>query len=467
MSKGAKIVVSILAVLLLAYGTYFLAKGAPIASAYTAKILCSAVFVAGRDVAQVLDEDLEAFGYISASVDFDTFSVTASLLGLGERRAVYQPGLGCTRLEHIDTPLPWAAAAFATDRLLAGSKNTRGRNWPGGDLDAEAGPDADIDRRTLEGALAHAFLEDDSGVLRRTRAVVVVNRGRIVAERYAGGFFEDTPLIGWSMTKSITNALVGILVRQGKLDVHAPATVGEWQAQDDPRRAITLDQLMRMSSGLRFDEGYDGPFNDAVAMLFGATDAAAFAAAQPLDFVPDTHWSYSSGTTNIISRIVREAAGGPHPYYLSFPQRELFDRIGMHSAVMEPDTSGTFVGSSFSYATARDWARFGMLYLNDGVWEGERILPEGWIDYTRRPTPTAPRGQYGAQFWMDAGYGPEREHRRWSELPADAYFASGYEGQSVMIVPSRDTVIVRLGLSQTDEAWDPGAFAVEVLQALP
>jgi hypothetical protein len=179
------------------------------------------------------------------------------------------------------------------------------------------------------------------------------------------------------MTKSVTNALVGILVGQGKLSVDEPAPVPEWSGPDDPRGAITLDQMLRMSSGLEFGEIYEDPRSDVCLMLFSVRDAAAYAADKPLETGPGGKWYYSSGTTNIISRIVRDSVGGTQADYFAFPRRALFDRIGMRSAIIEPDPSGTFVGSSYMYATARDWARFGLLYLQDGVWEGERILPEG------------------------------------------------------------------------------------------
>jgi CubicO group peptidase (beta-lactamase class C family) len=296
--------------------------------------------------------------------------------------------------------------------------------------------------------------------------VVVVYDGQLVAERYAEGFHKDMPLLGWSMAKSITGALVGILVGDGKLDIHAPAPVPEWQAAGDPRRAITLDHLLRMSSGLAFDEIYK-PLYDATEMLYGSDDFAAFAADKPLAAAPDALWNYAGGTTNIVSRIVRKTIEKEDPRYYRFIYNRLFDRIGMYSAVLEPDTAGTFVGSSYCFATPRDWARFGQLYLNDGVWQGERVLPEGWVAYTTTPTPPAPRGEYGAHFWLNAGAPGDPANRLWPDAPRDAYAAQGFQEQKVIVIPSRKTVLVRFGATSNRSAWDTNQFIADVLAALP
>jgi CubicO group peptidase (beta-lactamase class C family) len=202
-------------------------------------------------------------------------------------------------------------------------------------------------------------------------------------------------------------------------------------------------------------------------MLFDTRDMAAFAASKPLVEEPGSAWHYSSGTTNILSRIVREAIGGTDQDALEFPRRALFDRLGMRDTVFEPDASGTVVGSSFVYASPRDWARFGLLYLQDGVWQGERVLPEGWVAYTTSPTPKAPQGRYGAQWWLNAGDPADNADRRWPNLPPDIFWADGHDGQAVVVVPSHDLVLVRLGFTPDPEAWDLGAFIGDVLEAIP
>jgi len=437
---------------------------------YLAKVLCSAVYIAGRDPADVLATDLDIFDYslISGEVDLQRRTATASnigplreTIGAFSSTAVYREGLGCT-----------LAIGVTADELRRRVESVDFREapapadapWPEGErVDPAIGVDTDAIAAALDGA----FADPDPARPRHTRAVVVVHRGRIVAERYASGFTKDTELVGWSMTKSVTNALVGILVGRGALDLEAPAEVPEWSSPDDPRHAITLDQLMRMSSGLEFVEIYDDkPDSDDAVMNYTRADTGAYAAAKPLEAPPGTRWQYSSGTTNIVSRIVRGAVDRDE--YWTFPRHELFDRIGMTSAVLEPDASGTFVGSSYMYATARDWARFGLLYLRGGVWGSERVLPEGWVDYSTTPTPTGTPGvSYGAQFWLNRE-SPPGSGRRWLPLlPEDAFAARGYAGQFVVVIPSRDLVVVRLGHSRSAEPGDLLAFVDEVLQALP
>ena len=414
--------------------------------AYKAKQLCSGVFVAARDAHAVTREleaeDLAVLRYIEASVHVSKQSAAASAFGLIVREAKYRGPAGCA--------LVFDAPNAATSREASLPRRT-----------AAALPSAEDVR--LKNVLDRAFSEPDAARPRRTRAVVIVHGRRIVGERYAPGIGPDTPLIGWSMTKSVLNALVGVLVRQGRLALEHAVPIGEWQAPDDPRRAITLDQLLRMSSGLRFDEEVGAfPLTDAVHMLLAESDMAAYAAGKPLDDPPGTRWQYSSATTVVLARAIRNVIGDDRAY-LEFPQRALFDRIGMSSAVIETDAAGTFVGSSLMWATARDWARFGMLYLADGVWNGERILPDDWVDYTRTPAPADPARRYGAHFWLDV---PDGYRAAAARLPPDTFHAAGHQGQFVTIVPSRDVVIVRLGGTRHRDAWDHSAFVHDVLAAL-
>lgn len=303
--------------------------------------------------------------------------------------------------------------------------------------------------------LDYAFGPDSLAELGETHAVVVIQGGRLIAERYAAGYGPDQTYPSWSMAKSITQALAGILVGDGRLDIHAPAEVPEWAAADDPRRAITLDLLLRMSSGLRFVEDYvpEHP-SDVITMLFGEgqADVAHFAADQPLAHPPGRFWSYSSGTTNIVSRALSRAIGAYGSDFEAFMRERLFDPIGMTSAKPRFDAAGTFIGSSFCFCTARDFARFGLLYLRDGVWEGRRILPAGWVDYARTPTWQQPtdEGAYGAHWWLGAA--------------GDGSFsANGYQGQYTAVIPDLDMVIVRhgnspLALQPNAKAW-VGALA--------
>jgi CubicO group peptidase (beta-lactamase class C family) len=202
-------------------------------------------------------------------------------------------------------------------------------------------------------------------------------------------------------------------------------------------------------------------------MLYGSYDFGAYAAAKQLETAPGAKWYYSSGTTNIVAGIVRRAIEKDHEYYYRFIHEELFDRIGMYSAVMEPDSSGTFVGSSYTFATPRDWARFGLLYLQDGIWQGRRILPAGWVAYTTTPTPAAPRGEFGAHAWLNAGSAANPRDRRWPAAPRDAFAALGFQEQKVIVIPSRKLVLVRFGATSERQAWNTNEFIQNVLASLP
>ena len=322
--------------------------------------------------------------------------------------------------------------------------------WPTGALPA------DLDRDRFDALLAAAF---DSDAVGETHALVVVQGGRLVFERYAGGRGPDSTLPSWSKAKSITQALVGLAVGDGKLDIHAPADVPEWREQPgDPRAAITLDQLLRMSSGLKFVEDYvpEHP-SDVIEMLWGAgkDDVAGFAAAMPLEHPPGSFWSYASGTSNIVARCVARALGAQGPDFEAFMRARLFEPLGMKTPVPKFDDAGTFIGSSFCFASARDFARFGLLYLRDGVWDGRRLLPEGWVDYARTPTQQQPGvldGAYGAHWWLGFG-GP------------GSFSANGYEGQYTVLVPDRDLILVRHGatpMAKKDDlkAWIAALAAI-------
>jgi CubicO group peptidase (beta-lactamase class C family) len=287
--------------------------------------------------------------------------------------------------------------------------------------------------------------------------VVIVHRGRIIAERSAAPYSVHAPLYGASMSKTISAMLIGVLVGEGRLSLEQSGLRPEWNDADDPRREITLDQLIRMSSGLSFTEVYTGN-SDVNRMLSVEPDMATYAAAQQLATDPGTRWSYSSGTTNILMAIARETFGGDDQVYWRLPHTALFEALGCRSAVFQTDTSGTFVGSSYLFASARDWARFGLLLLEDGVWQGERLLPEGWVDYMRTPAPADPERRYGAQTWL-VGAASHDE-------PAPVFEMRGYGGQFVTIVPDAELVVVRLGWQIQRGAWEQGDFVERVLEAI-
>jgi len=445
---AAAVIVAIWLVVLaaLAWGGWYVWRVAHVATGFAAKTVCSGVFVSGRTPEAVVAEDIgsyrnPALAPVSVAVDRAQQIARATMFGLAGRQAVYRPGLGCTLA--IGTSVE--ALKAATPELPPVMRAPP--------LD-QAPPDA-----RLEQALDEAFAEPGPAPTRRTRAVVVVHRGRIIAERYAPGFGADMPLPGWSMAKSATGALVGGLVARGAWRVDAPAPVPEWGTPGDPRGAITIDQLLRMSSGLEFGERYDDPLSDVNVMLWASSDTGAFAAAKPLAHPPGTHWEYASGTTNILARAMRDRLG---EHYAAYPRRALFGPLGMASAVLEPDATGTFVGSSFMYATARDWARLGLLFLGDGTWNGERVLPQGWARAAAIPAQSGSR--FGTHWWLrlkrPQGAAPVA-------LPADTFHAGGHAGQYVTVVPSHALVIVRLGHSVPGDAWDQEAFVARIIAALP
>ncbi len=325
--------------------------------------------------------------------------------------------------------------------------------WP-----TDAWPEhADAARRREVGAqLETHFGPEARARIGETHALLVVQGGRLVAERYAPDFDEKTTLPSWSMAKSILQSLVGVLVREGLLDVHAPVDVPAWQSDDDPRQGITLDELLRMSSGLQFHEAYlPNVGSDVVEMLFesGKDDVAGFAEAFPLAQPRDTWWNYSSGTSNIVSAIVHRALGLRGDDHRDYLFRELYDRIGMKSCVPKYDAAGIWIASSFNFATARDFARFGLLQLRDGVWDGERILPEGWVDYARTVTP-ASSGYYGAHFWRSLHGG-------------DRFSCNGFRCQFIVMDPERDVVVVRSGNSDDAQRAALQLALAEVVEAWP
>lgn len=441
----------------LIYGIYYAWNALPIYTAYSAKIMCSCAFISERDQTSVMAQDLSSFGMIDLNVNYLDSLVIADVNGLARRTAVFREGLGCT-LALGKTPEELKAEGA---KIIKPDPRQANNYWPTGDNFAGGEFPAELDEDALGRALNQVFEESNPEQLKGTRAVVIVYRGKIIAERYAEGFTRDTPLLGWSMTKSVINAMVGILVQNNLLHLDNDHLLEEWSDEDDPRSKITLDQLLRMSSGLEWEEVYAG-LSDATKMLFASTSPPQMALSKNIEAPADSSWEYSSGTTNIISELVRRKIGGTNKQYWNFPHAFLFNKLGMRSAIIEPGPDGTFVGSSFMYATARDWARFGLLYENDGVWNGDRILPPGWVEYTRQPTPKAPRERYGAHFWLTRG-----EEGSSPEMPKDAYHMAGYEGQRVIVIPSYDLVIVRLGFSQPESNWDFTGFVEDVVSAFP
>jgi CubicO group peptidase (beta-lactamase class C family) len=316
--------------------------------------------------------------------------------------------------------------------------------------------DENVNKELLFNSFDDAFSEKETEALGESLACLVIHKGRIVHERYAEGFNKNSTFVSWSMAKSILQALIGILVKENNLDVNAAPNIPEWSAEDDARKKITLDQMLRMVDGLDFNEDYvDDQVSNVIEMLFDETnskDMGAYAIARKLKHKPGKLWNYSSGTSNIVSRVVADVLKDSGREYPEFMQSALFNKLGMQSAEPKFDEAGTFVGSSFVFSTARDFAKFGYLYLRDGVWDGERILPEGWVDYTRTVTPESEAGTYGSHFWLVPG-------------SLGIFSCQGYEGQRIMMVPKLDLVIVRLGKTPIEKAEALNQFMKNIVDA--
>ncbi len=434
----SRIVLSVLLAGILG-GCLYLNSLLPIITGYAAKNLASAVFVSGRDasVVEKLDLHFSFIQYTRNKVDYGNKTVTSRFLW-GKSVAAYREGYGVTLLrgKHKDAFLKQAfplQADSAFPELL-----------PAGDYAAAA---------RLE-PVARAFV--DKKVYGGTPfAFVVLHKGGIVAERYGKGISPETKLLSWSMGKSFTSALAGIMAGDSLIDIHAPLGIPEWQA--DGRRAITLNHLLQMQSGLEWNENY-GNRSDVNIMLHQAEDMGLYALSKPLEHEPGTFWYYSSGTTNIVMRYLRGKFSSDAEF-LSYMRERLFNPIGIANPCFETDMSGTPVGSSYLYVTARDYARFGQLYLNDGCLGGERILPEGWVDYTRMPA-SASEGGYGAFFWLN-------RNGRLPDVPGDMFSCNGHDGQQIYIVPSKELVVVILGYSpKPDHVIDFNGLLRDIIAAL-
>lgn len=422
-----------------------------IAAAYAAKIAASAIFVSGRSLESVLAEELVPTRpleiairpLLKFAVDQQLRTVTCRI-GTATATAVATGNLGCVLVR------PDATAEQLRERAAPGLVDSRvdpaAVDWPLGDRQPTT-PPAGLDLERVRAAVAAAFVEPAGKPNVMTRAIVIVHKGRLVAERYADGYHAAMPLPGWSMSKTLTHALLGIRIQQAKLDPSAALPVPEWRADDDARRRVTMADLLCMCGGLQWNEAYDRPDSDALRMLFGSTDHAAVYAGQPRSTEPGVSFCYSSGSTNLLCRVLRSTFADDREYW-AFPKLSLFNRLGMRTAVLETDPSGTFVGSSYGFASARDWARFGQLYANDGVVDGQRLLPAGWIAAARTPHGKG-NGSHGSHLWLNAdpdGDGPQQ--REWPDLPQDLISMDGHEGQYCVVFPPQQLVVVRLGCTK-------------------
>lgn len=438
MKKFRRIIGAMLLVAILGGGIY-LDSLMPVITGYAAKNLASAVFVSGRNAEEVeaLDLNFSLIRFASNTVDYENKTVTSRFLWCTST-AVYREGYGVTLLCGDDAnKLREQVFPLLPDTTIV-------KPLPQGDsaVSARLAP------------IAKAFV-DDHAYHGHPFAFVVLHKGGIVAEHYDQGIGPDTKLLSWSMAKSFVNALVGMMVKDSLIDVHAPLPIPEWQ--DDDRKTITLHDLMQMQSGLEWNEDY-GARSDVNVMLHCEEDMGLYALQKPLEYKPGTHWYYSSGSTNIVVRYLRSLFSSDEAF-LSYMRERLFAPLGIRNAIFEQDMSGTPVGSSYLYITAKDFARFGQMYLDDGCVDDERILPEGWVDYTCTPASNS-ENRYGAFFWLNRG-------GKYPDVPKDMYWCDGHDGQCIFIIPSCQLVVVILGYSpKPDHVIDFNTLLKDIISSI-
>jgi CubicO group peptidase (beta-lactamase class C family) len=429
-------------------GSVYINSLLPIITGYAAKNLCSDVFVSGRkaDSVEAVDLHFSFIRFNKNDVNYDEKSVTSHFLW-GKSTAVYREGFGATLLRGIEKE------SLGKIRYPSGVNPGYSQDtiaWPLGNIVPDT--DTGIDRVKL-GEISNKLIKDNA-YKGNAFAFIVLHKGIPVVEAYKSQFNRQTRFLSWSMAKSFTNALVGVLVGEGKMDINKPADIDEWNGDD--RSKITLNDLMQMQSGLKWNEDY-GSRSDVNIMLFCKGNMSSFAADHTLEHPAGTYWYYSSGTANIVSYLIRKQFPDDSSYY-SFANREFFNKTGMPDAVFEVDASGTRIGSSYLYATALDYARFGLLYENDGVFNGERILPEGWVKYTTTAASGSKNG-YGAFFWLNKA-------KKFPSAPEDMYMCEGHDGQQIFILPTQKLVVVVLGYSPMPVGMDCDRLLKDILGTL-
>jgi CubicO group peptidase (beta-lactamase class C family) len=419
-----------------------------IINGYAAKNMVSGLFMAGRSQKSIEEGD-NAFSpvhLVHYEVDTIEKSVSASFFGLNKRKAIYIEGLGGILVNKEYDP----TAEFDIPKRVRMYKELP---YPYGNLPQQDTLFKEINYDLLDKAVEHSF-DQPGEEKKKTRSVLVLYKDHVIAEKYAEGFDKTTPIHGWSMTKSIAATLYGILERQGKIDIYDSTEIKEWV--NGNRKLITYNDLLHMNSGLEWEEDYF-KISDVTKMLYLESNMGSVQIGKGMVSEPDESWNYSSGTTNLLSGPLLRKQFINHQEYLDFWYKELIDKIGMYSAVIETDLSGNYVGSSYAWASTRDWAKFGLLYLHEGNWNGEQILDSTWVKYVSTPTNTS-KGRYGAHFWLNAGgYFPD--------VPKDLFSCNGFQGQYIFIIPSKEMIIVRTGLAE-DPEFDVNEFLSDIIASI-
>lgn len=443
MKKLLKYIIAIVLIVIV-YAYFTIYPKLDIVSGFSAKSIASHQYIANRNKTQTEKEDnnIPSMNLATNTINEKEKSINSKVWVFKKRTAKFKNGLGTILIpygkenEVINIPQPRR------------NKQLVNKPYPFGHLPAKDSIFTNVDYSKIEKSLEYAFKDTH-----KTRSVLVIYKDHIIAEKYASNFDKNSIFLGWSMAKSVTSAIVGILEKQGKVNLEQKNLFNEWK--DDDRKNITLKNLLNMNSGLAWTEDYDN-ISDVTKMLFLDENMSLKQKNKQFVGKPNETWNYSSGTTNLISGFIRNQFKSEQNY-LDFWYAALIDKIGMHSMLVESDYSGTLVGSSYAWATARDWAKFGLLYLHNGNWNNEQIINKSWVDFTREPTNTS-KGEYGGHFWLNAG-------GIYPDVPKDLFSCNGYQGQRVFIIPSKDLVIVRTGLVSTP-IFDSNIFLSGIINSL-
>lgn len=439
---------SILILIVIAYYGFTTYPKLDIVSGFSSKSVASHLYIAGRDkeMTEMEDNDVPSMNMASNEVNEVEKSVTSKALGIKSRKAIYRDGVGVVLLP--------SDVAIKQSTYLKPYRNQSSKNamYPYGDLEQKDTVFQNVNYKRIEEAVNIAFIDTDS-MIQKTRSVLVIYKDQIISEKYKEGFDKNSMFLGWSMTKSVTSAVMGVMEKQGVITLNDNHLFKEWF--DDDRKDIKLSNLLNMNSGLEWEEDYN-KICDVTRMLFIEPDMSVVQLEKELEGIPDNSWNYSSGTTNLLSGFIRSKFKS-HQEYLDYWYSDLIDKMGMHSMLIETDYSGNYVGSSYGWATVRDWGKFGLLYLHEGNWNGEQLINKSWVDFSRNPT-NGSDGVYGGHFWLNAG-------GKYPDVPRDLYSCNGYQGQYVFIIPSKDLVVVRTGLMEYPY-FDINGFLKEIVESI-
>ncbi len=446
-----KKILKLIGIILILGITYFIYSNYSrlnIITGFSSKNVASGMFYAHRSQKSIeqSDNDFSPVNLAANKVDLENKKVSSSVFGLNKRRAVYIDGLGAVLINK----------KFDFNKKFDIPKRNKAKNnlaFPYGELEQTDTVFTNVDYSKLK-EVVKSIMDDEDGKKKNTRSVLVIYKDQILVEDYAEGFDQNTPLLGWSMTKSITGTIYGILQKKGRIDIQAQTNIPEWQ--NDDRKYITYNDLLHMNSGLEWDEDYFS-MSDVTKMLFLESDMGKTQINKQLSGKPNESWNYSSGTANLLAGYLLRQQFKTHQEYLDFWYNELLDKIGMHSSLIETDIEGNYVGSSYGWANTRDWSKLGLLYLHRGNWNGEQIIDSTWVDYVSTPTNKS-NGRFGAQFWLNAGgYYPD--------VLRDVFSMNGFQGQRVFIIPSKELVVVRMGLTG-DSEFDFNMFMSDILSSI-